>query len=171
MPDPFTDPQEVDQFLEFVVGQQHYCLEILEVREVRMLDIVTPLAQSPRHVCGVMNLRGDIIPVIDLGVRFGVREHCELHSTDPAHPPIALIAEVRGELTALRIDRILDVLVGSPEQMQAVPRAASDEATDYVLGMLNIDGRLLLRLDLEKLVPSIDAHDDLCDTQSNLAIA
>lgn len=171
MPDIELPAGDAAQFLEFIVGLQHYCLEILEVREVRMLESVTPLAQSPRHVCGVMNLRGDIVPVIDLGVRFGVRDQCDAGPLDAANPAIVLIADIRGELTALRIDRILDVLDGDLAQMQPVPRAAADEGADYVQGMLTIDGRLVLRLELAKLVPRMDSVEELCDTQSNLAIA
>lgn len=209
-----TSSAALTQYLEFCVGQQHYCIEILRVREVRMLDAITPLAQSPNYVSGLINLRGEIVPVIDLPIRLARADS----ATDarPASQPstdnvsddasvnasvntsvnasleasleaginnltveaasskatsIALIAEVRGEVTAFRVDRIMDVLVSDAAQIQPVPKAICRESSDYVVGMLNFDGRMILLLDVERLVPQSEGAGQLSEQRREPAAA
>jgi purine-binding chemotaxis protein CheW len=157
MPEQTPSSAALTQFLEFCVGQQHYCVEILRVREVRMLDAITPLAQSPSYIGGLINLRGEIVPVIDLPIRFMRADGLPVEGSAPASAAIALIAEVRGELTAFRVDRIMDVLVSDSAQIQPVPKAISREEADYLVGMLNFDGRMILLLDIERLVPEFES--------------
>lgn len=161
MPEHTISSAALTQFLEFRVGQQHYCVEILRVREVRMLDAITPLAQSPSYISGLINLRGEIVPVIDLPIRFMRGDSPLADGVAPANAAIALIAEVRGELTAFRVDRIMDVLVSDSAQIQPVPKAIGRDSADYVVGMLNFDGRMILLLDIERLVPQFENPSQL----------
>jgi purine-binding chemotaxis protein CheW len=159
-----SDNVEVRQYLEFRIGAQHYAAEILSVREVRMIDAITPMAQAPVHIAGVMNLRGNIVPVVDLGVRFNVRSMPLPLDHDPQNPAIALLAELGEELIALRVDRILDVLSAPATDLQPVPKSIASLDDSSVTALLHLEDRLLLVLDLQLLATSLDVLNPVSDT-------
>lgn len=145
-----TDRLGGHQYLTFILGEEEYAVDILRVREIRVWEAVTPIPRTASFIKGVINLRGAIVPVIDLGERFGL----------PAHPygprTVMIVLGVmdgeRERLMALVVDAVADVQTLNADQTSAPPDfgAAIDNA--YIRGLATIEGRMLVLLDSDRLL-------------------
>ena len=140
------------QYLSFFLGGQEYATDILRVQEIKGWDTVTRVPYSPNYILGVINLRGAIVPVVDLRVRLAL----ESAPFDSATVVIVVrVAGARGErIVGLVVDAVSDVYSFSDENIQPPPEAVGSLDQMFVLGLAKLEDKLVIILDIERLVIS-----------------
>jgi len=137
------------QYLTFTLGEENYGIDILRVREIKGLTPVTPIPGAPRFVPGVMNLRGSVIPVVDLRLRFG------LPAADDSRFRVVIVATVLSppaeKTVGLLVDAVSQVMEFEPGRQIQPPDFGSRGNTRFVRGMATLDDRLVVLIDLEPL--------------------
>ncbi len=149
------------KYLTFALGPEEYGLEILKVREIMGIMEITAVPQTPAYVRGVINLRGKVIPVIDLRAKFG------METTETTDQTCIIVVEITqqgtGFNTGIVVDRVQEVLDIPGEDIEDTPQFGSDVETDFILGMGKIGDSVKILLDINKVL----AGDDLkgfCNT-------
>lgn len=147
--------EDIRQFVAFRLGQEDYAVDILQVQEIIRLENITWLPRKPSYVLGVINLRGEIIPIIELRTKFGLKGIAATRATR------ILVTQIAGKLVGLVVDlvhEVLDVLVSQidnePELLSADRRMAQ-----YVKGIAKLDKRIFIILDLEKILTKEERAD------------
>ncbi|WP_329742696.1 chemotaxis protein CheW [Dyella sp. A6] len=140
------------QYLAVNLAQEEYGIDILAVREIRGWTPVTRIPQAPHYVLGVLNLRGAIVPVIDLRLRFGLEREAYDATT------VTVIITVGGRLFGVVVDSVSDVLDIEPSAMRPVPDMGTTVDTEYLKGLTAMAERMVLLLDVEKLLQPQDAQ-------------
>jgi purine-binding chemotaxis protein CheW len=141
---------ESREFLTFRLGAEHYGIHILKVQEIRGYDRPTVIANAPAFIKGVINLRGVIVPVLDLRIRFGLEA-----SYDAA--TVVIVLNVAQRVIGVVVDAVSDVVPLPLSSIQPPPEFASTVLdTRYITGLATIDGRLLILLDIEALMSGAD---------------
>ena len=141
------------QFISFAIGDDQYGVDIMAVREIKGWSDITHLPKQPEYVRGVLNLRGAIVPIVDLRCRFGEG----LTETTPLH--IVIIVQIGGRQVGLIGDRVLDIVSVEGAQIQAVPRTGDTNSTDFLSGLVTHDNTMIALIDLPNLlsVQEVDA--------------
>ena len=139
------DAAQIRQFISFVVGEEEYGLELLRVNEVIRTREVTAVPRTPRFVRGIINLRGDVIPVIDLRERFGLPA--------AAHSEAArvIVTEVRGSRIGMAVDSANQVVRIPADQLQPAPAFVGD-SVDFISAVGRLDERLVIMIDTDRLL-------------------
>ena len=140
------------ELLSFHVGEHEYSVEIMAVREIRGWTRTTSLPHSPSYVRGVINLRGTVLPVIDLGVRLG------LEPSDPDEGNVIIVVDFDGRTIGLRVDAVSDILTLPAGQLRPPPEIAADASETFLRALTIIDERMVRVLDLQSVLPS---HGDM----------
>lgn len=144
------------QFLSFPLGQERFAVEILAVQEIRALTAITAIPNAPSHIRGVINLRGTIVPVVDLRIRFGLST-----AADPRFA-IILVVSIRGRVVGLIADSVPKVLTVVREDIAAPPEFGQRVDLSFVSGVLHRTDDLVLLLNLERLLAAeLDATEQL----------
>jgi purine-binding chemotaxis protein CheW len=145
------------QLVVFVLAKEEFACNIADVREVLKMIRVTPLPRSLDFVEGVINLRGEVIPVIDLRKRFN------LPSVERTDESRIIIVEVEERMVGLTVDSVSEVIRLSNKQIQEAPNQVAGEQTNLIMGVGKIDDRMLIILNLERILTSEEqiALDDL----------
>jgi purine-binding chemotaxis protein CheW len=138
--------QGSQQFLTFLLGDQEYGVEIFKIREIRGYTPVTPIPNVPPHVRGVMNLRGSVLPVIDLRMKF------HLPTVEYNKFTVIVIATVGEKTVGLLVDAVSDVLMVAPDTMRDVPDFGATVDTRFIRGVFESRERLTVALNLEELL-------------------
>ena len=138
------------EYLTFTLGQEEYGMEILKVQEIRGYDAVTAIANTPAFFKGVVNLRGIIVPIVDLRIKFN------LGDVDYNDTTVVIILNLSHRVVGVVVDSVSDVLTLAPEQIKAAPSLSSSLDTKYITGLGTIDQRMLILVDIEKLMSSRD---------------
>ncbi len=149
---------ETHQYLSFFLGGEEYATDILTVQEIKGWDTVTRVPYSPDYILGVINLRGSIVPVVDLRVRFSL----EKAVFDAATVVIVVhVAGTRGErIVGIVVDAVSDVYTVPSESIQPPPDVMGSVEHMFVVGLANLENKLLIILDIERLVISSVLGDD-----------
>ncbi len=147
-----------NEFLTFKLGSEEYGLEILKVQEIRGYDAITHIANAPEFIKGVVNLRGIIVPIIDMRIKFN------LGKVEYDQFTVVIILNVSGRVMGIVVDGVSDVITLTPEQVKPAPDFAAHLDTDYIIGLGTVDERMLILMDIEKLMSSKDMG--LIDTSS-----
>lgn len=134
------------EFLTFTLGGEHYAIDILKVREIRAWERVTRIAGAPPWLKGVMNLRGAIVPVVDLRVYFG----CGDGSCGPF--TVMIVLQLAARLAAVVVDSVADVVNLADEAIQPAPEFAGLVGTRYISGLGAVGDTMLVVLDVERLM-------------------
>ena len=139
-----------NEFLSFRLGSEEYGIDILKVQEIRGYDTVTRIANTPEFIKGVINLRGAIVPIIDLRIKFGLG--------DPSYDEftVVIILNVARRVVGVVVDSVSDVLTLSDAQIRTAPDFSAALDTQYVTGLGAIDERMLILVDIERLIGSRD---------------
>lgn len=135
------------EVLAFRLGEEEYGIDILTVQEIRGHDPLTRIANAPDFIQGVINLRGIIVPIVDLRLRFGLTNAKE-------QPRVVIILNVAGRVIGMAVDSVSDVLRLGPADIRPAPEMGGSFATDFLLGLGTIDERMLILLDIEGLMSS-----------------
>jgi purine-binding chemotaxis protein CheW len=135
-----------NQFISFAIGDDQYGVDIMAVREIKGWSGVTHLPEQPDYLRGVLNLRGVMVPIIDLRCRFGqgMTEASAMH--------IVIIVQVGPTQVGLLGDRVLDIVSVEPSQVQPVPRIAEAARIDFLSGLVTVSGGMLALIDLPRLL-------------------
>ncbi len=138
------------EFLAFTLGQEEYGLDIQTVRELRSYDTVTRMANAPKFIKGVINLRGSIVPIIDMRIKFNLGA--------PAYDQftVVIILNVAGRVIGMVVDSVSDVITLTAEQVKPPPPMGTALDTDYLVGMGVLDDRMLILVDIDRLMSSAD---------------
>ena len=134
------------QFISFAIGDDQYGVDIMAVREIKGWSDITHLPKQPEYVRGVLNLRGAIVPIVDLRCRFGQG----LTETTPLH--IVIIVQIGGRQVGLIGDRVLDIVSIDANQIQPVPRTAQGATSDFLSGLVTHDNTMIALIDLRNLL-------------------
>lgn len=136
------------EFLAFNLGQEEYGIDLHKVQELRGYGTVTHLANAPDYLKGVMNLRGTILPIIDMRIKFNLGAPTYDQFT------VVIVLNIGGRVMGLVVDSVSDVVTLEGDQVKPAPHMGAVVATDYLLGMGAIDDRMLILLDIDKLMNS-----------------
>lgn len=136
------------EYLTFTLGNEEYGIDILKVQEIRGYDTVTHIANAPEFVKGVINLRGVIVPIVDMRIKFKVGEPIYNEFT------VVIIMNVLGRVIGMVVDSVSDVIELGPEQIKPTPEMGSAMNTDYITGLGTLNDQMLILVDIEKLMSS-----------------
>jgi purine-binding chemotaxis protein CheW len=139
---------ETFEFISFAIGADHYGVDIMAVREIKEWSNATALPKQPDYMRGVLNLRGSIVPILDLRCRFGQG----LTTATPMH--IVLIVQIADRPIGLLADRVLDIVSCGKSQIQPVPKVVESERVEFLSGLAVTDGEMLALIDLDHLLPA-----------------
>lgn len=138
----------VSEYLTFTLGNEEYGIDILKVQEIRGYDTVTHIANAPEFIKGVINLRGVIVPIVDMRIKFKVGEPSYNEFT------VVIIMNVLGRVIGMVVDGVSDVVGLSPEQIKPAPEMGAAMDTDYITGLGTLNDQMLILVDIEKLMSS-----------------
>lgn len=139
------------EFLTFRLGAESYGIDILKVQEIRGYETPTSIANAPPFIKGVINLRGVIVPILDLRVKF------RLPDTPYDAFTVVIILKVASRVVGIVVDSVSDVLSLDEEAIRATPEFASATFdTKYITGLATVEGGMLILLDIEKLLTGAD---------------
>ena len=138
------------ELLTFTLGSETYGVDILKVQEIRGYDTVTRIPDAPEFIKGVINLRGAIVPVIDLRIKFRLADVRYDEFT------VMIILNVARRIVGIVVDSVSDVTQLTPEQIKPTPEFGSQLDTRYISGLGTIDDRMLILVDIEKLLSAQD---------------
>ena len=134
------------ELISFRVGSQEFCVDIMAVREIRGWAKATPLPHSPDYMRGVINLRGAVLPIVDLGARLG------LGAAEPTARHVIIVTRIEDRTVGLLVDAVSDILTVT-DQLQATPDVACDTVKAFVQGILAIEGRMISLIALDNILP------------------
>lgn len=137
-----------NEFLAFTLGKEEYGIDILKVQEIRGYEAVTRIANAPEFVKGVVNLRGIIVPIVDMRIKF--------HLGEPTYDQftVVIILNIAGRVVGMVVDSVSDVITLSADQIKPAPEMGTAFNTDYLIGLGTLDERMLILIDIDKLMSS-----------------
>jgi len=145
-----ASPGPVQELLTFTLGKEEYGIEILKVQEIRGYDSVTAIPNSPDFIKGVINLRGVIVPIVDLRIKFA------LGSAEYNQFTVVIILSVANRVVGIVVDSVSDVLALGDEQLRPPPELGTIMDSSYIIGLGALQDRMLILVDIEKLLTSRD---------------
>lgn len=140
------------ELIAFRIGDQEFCVNIMSVREIRGWTPATAMPHSPAYVLGVINLRGAVLPIIDLSARLGMKP------ADPSPRHVIIVAQFKNQIAGLLVDAVSDILTVTDENIQPVPEVSSDLERQYARGIFAIDKRMICMIELDALFPDMESE-------------
>lgn len=136
------------EYITFRIGSQFYGVDIMSVREIRGWTPATPLPRAPAYVRGVINLRGIVLPIIDLADRLGFAP------AEPTPRHVIIVAQTGRHVVGLLVDAVSDIIAVPADKVQATPDVGSEAARAFVLGVMALDDRMISLIALESVMPT-----------------
>ena len=136
------------EFLVFSLGSEEYAVDILKVQEIRGYENVTRIANAPDFIKGVTNLRGVIVPIVDLRIKF------HLDNVEYAGQTVVIVVNVGERIVGIVVDGVSDVMTLTPEQIKPAPEFGVTLSSDYLSGLGSLEDRMLVLVDIDKLLTS-----------------
>jgi purine-binding chemotaxis protein CheW len=151
------------EFLAFTLGTEEYGIDIQKVQELRGYDSVTRIANAPEFIKGVVNLRGIIVPIIDMRLKFKLGTPVYDQFT------VVIILNIAGRVVGMVVDSVSDVITLSGDQIKPAPEMGAAVNVDYLIGLGALDQRMLILVDIDRLMSSADIGllDNLATQQNN----
>jgi purine-binding chemotaxis protein CheW len=140
------------ELIAFRIADQEFCVDIMQVREIRGWTPATPLPRTPSYVKGVINLRGAVLPIVDLGARLG------LTTEEPSARHVIMVVTVGGRTLGLLVEAVSDIINLSDDMVQPTPDVACDQVKAFVKGLFAIDGRMISLISLDRVLPEMEAE-------------
>jgi purine-binding chemotaxis protein CheW len=140
------------ELIAFRIGDQEFCVDIMLVREIRGWTPATPLPRTPPFVKGVINLRGAVLPIIDLGARLG------LTTSDPTARHVIMVVKIGDRTLGLLVDAVSDIINITDDAVQPTPDVACDTVKAFVRGLFAIEGRMISLIALDRVLPELEAE-------------
>ena len=138
------------ELLTFTLGNEEYGIDILKVQEIRGYEAVTTIANAPEFIKGVINLRGIIVPIIDMRIKF------HLGNVTYNELTVVIILNVANRVVGIVVDGVSDVIALTAEQLKPAPEFSSSLDMQYIMGLGTVDERMIIVMDIEKLMTSRD---------------
>jgi len=138
------------ELISFRIGEQEFCVDIMAVREIRGWTPATPLPQSPPFICGVINLRGAVLPIMDLSARLGFA------TAVTSARSVIIVVKVGERMIGLLVDAVSDILMITDDMLQVAPDVACDRVRSFVRGLISIDNRMISLIALDRLLPEME---------------
>jgi purine-binding chemotaxis protein CheW len=135
------------ELIAFRIGDQEFCVNIMNVREIRGWTPATVLPHSPRYMMGVINLRGVVLPIVDLSLRLGMK------AAEPSARHVIIVTQVKSKVVGLLVDAVSDILTISDDAIQPTPEITSDFERSFSRGIIAIDNRMICLVELDFLSP------------------
>ena len=148
MTDAVEALSEGRELIAFRVGRQEFCINVMMVREIRGWTVATALPRAPRYVKGVINLRGAVLPIIDLAVRLG------MPGAEPTARNVIIVVQLAQRQVGILVDAVSDILTANDNIIQPLPDVTSGLVKSFVKGLLPMDGRMVSLIALDNLLPS-----------------
>jgi purine-binding chemotaxis protein CheW len=142
------------QFITFRSGDQEFGADIMMIREIRGWTPTTPLPHAPVYVCGVINLRGVVLPVVDLKARLGHG------ATETSRKQVIIVVKCGSRTIGLLVDAVSDIITVTAADIQATPELARDVHDQFVDGIAVLDERMVTILSMEQLTESLGAAEN-----------
>ena len=136
------------EFLVFSLGEEEYAIDILKVQEIRGYENVTRIANAPDFIKGVTNLRGVIVPIVDLRIKF------HLQSVDYGGQTVVIVVNVADRVVGIVVDGVSDVMTLTPDQIKPAPEFGVTLSSDFLSGLGSLEDRMLVLVDIDKLLTS-----------------
>lgn len=136
------------ELVTFRIGEQNFCLDIMMVREIRGWTRVTPLPHSPDYVLGVLNLRGVVVPIVDLSARLG------LGRSEPDSRHVIVITVINSQTVGFLVNAVSDIIGIDPAEIQPTPEVGSDSTRAHIEGVISTKDDMLRIVDVSSLVPN-----------------
>ncbi|MBC3886658.1 chemotaxis protein CheW [Undibacterium griseum] len=136
------------EFLAFTLGNEEYGIDILKVQEIRGYEAVTRIANAPDFLKGVINLRGIIVPVVDMRIKFNLGTPTYDQFT------VVIILNIEGRIVGMVVDSVSDVTTLTPDQVRPAPEMGTTFSTDFLIGLGTLEDRMLILVDIDKLMSS-----------------
>ncbi len=137
------------EYITFRIGEQYYCVDIMSVREIRGWTPATALPRAPGFVRGVINLRGVVLPIIDLADRLGFAP------AEPTPRHVIIVAQTGRQVVGLLVDAVSDIINMAADKVHPTPDVGSEAARAFVLGVMAIDDRMISLIALESVMPAL----------------
>ena len=144
--------REGSELISFRIGEQEFCVDIMAVREIRGWTPATPVPHSPGFVRGVINLRGAVLPVIDLADRLGLGVAVE----SARH--VIIVVQIRSRIVGLLVDAVCDILSTAEHKVQRTPDLSGDQMQQFVRGLIALEGRMISLIDLDLILDPVQAE-------------
>ena len=138
------------EYLTFTLGQEEYGIDILKVQEIRGYDAVTTIANTPEFIKGVINLRGTIVPIVDMRIKF------KLGNVEYNQFTVVIILNIGSRVVGMVVDGVSDVIALTDDQIKPTPEFGGGLDTQYILGLATIEERMIILVDIERLMTSRD---------------
>jgi purine-binding chemotaxis protein CheW len=136
------------ELLSFRIADQEYSVDIMSVREIRGWTRATSLPHSPGYVRGVINLRGAVLPVVDLATRLGIE------SGEPNERSVIIVVDVGGRSVGLRVDAVSDILSVPIGNLQSPPDLVTEQADAFIRALTIVEGRMMRVLEVGRVMPA-----------------
>ena len=140
----------IREFLAFKLGSEEYGINILRVQEIRSFEPPTRMANAPACILGVVNLRGTIVPIIDMRIKFGLDDVKYDSFT------VVIVLNIGKQVVGMVVDGVSDVITLAPEQLRPVPHFSSAINQDHVMAIGSVGERMLILLDIERVMNSAE---------------
>jgi len=138
------------EYLAFTLGDEVYGIDILKVQEIRAYEVVTKIANAPDFLKGVVNLRGVIVPIVDMRIKFSLDNVVYNEFT------VVIVLNIAGHVIGMVVDSVSDVIELTPDQIHPKPEFGASMDTRYLIGMATADERMIILVDIERLMSSGD---------------
>ena len=135
------------ELIAFKVGDQEFCVDIMNVREIRGWTATTPIPHAPQYVVGVINLRGTVLPVLDLAGRLGKE------TVTPSHRHAIIVVQDEGRMTGLLVEAVSDIVTVSEQMIHPTPEVSAS-AGSFITGIVTLEGRMISLLSLPAVLPA-----------------
>lgn len=144
------DKNKNQELVAFRIGDQEFCVDIMSVREIRGWTPATAIPHSPKFVRGVINLRGAVLPVVDLASRLS------LPVVEPTARHVIIVSQVGERIAGILVDAVSDILSLDPALIQPTPDVSSHAARSFVRGVVAMEGRMISIITLDTILPAMD---------------
>ncbi len=142
-----TQVDDLRELIAFCIDGQEFCIDIMNVREIRSWTPATPMPHAPDYVRGVINLRGAVLPVVDLSSRLGFA------AAEPTARHAIIVIQVRDQTVGLLVESVSDILTVGAGAIQPPPEVGSETVSRYVRGLLALEGRMLTLVATDDVLP------------------
>jgi len=150
MTETHANAGQLRELISFRIGEQEFCVDIMSVREIRGWTVATPLPRTPDFVRGVINLRGAVLPIIDLSARLG------LGATEPEARHVIIVCRIANQMVGLLVDAVSDILTVTDDLVQPTPDVGCEQVRHFVKGIMAVDGRMISLISLDRVLPALD---------------
>lgn len=138
------------EFVTLIAGGQSFCIEITQIREIRRWAPVTLLPHAAEHVLGVINLRGAVIPIVDLAVKLGFSK------IEPTERNVIIIVAIKDKVVGLLVESVSEILGVATEEIRELPRGQEDATTHAIAGIIPIEDEMTKIISLSALLPELN---------------